>query len=164
MSCYISITCIYLCIVGVRVVARNDTQSFTIRHSACQILPPKDVSNRHFKQCQTYNTSLQAHLSRHTNRSASKDPTNSHSHTSFKHLDKESLTSRSRQLSTHHKSTNQRMKDIQAKVESLLERDSLTADLTLDGHCAETGMSHLSNLSVEDSFKRDFWEQQFKVF
>ena len=108
--------------IGTRIVATQDSPVFgtrTIRHSNCSILVPASQTSDRCMSCQKFRAALHSNLSKlNGSEESSEDRTNPHSHTSYRCLTKDELTSRLRQLSVLHVSTARQLRQLETKLEA----------------------------------------------
>ncbi len=136
-------------------MARQDDPTLgtpTIRHSNCTILIPSGRPSDRCKPCQTFRASLRSNLSKlnRSGDSSAEHRTDPHSHTPYRCLTKDELTSRLRQLSVLHSSAVRRLRQLEARLEVAID----TAGHTVDHHMHSdlVGIMEKQNSVVSKSY------------
>ncbi len=157
-----------LCYPQGNCVASLDTRSpehATIRHNNCQIIVSS--SSPRCPPCQKYRCSLRSQLSKLKKAEASAVArTDPRSHTNYKSLTKEELTTRLRQLSTLQASTARRLAYMKAKLSSVVKSHGHVVDDQTQADWTQIIEQHSPEIASHyppQSFPRVFWDQQLEA-
>ena len=159
-----------LIFIGTQTVAIHDTKSMqspTIRRTNCTVLLPKNGKTKRCIPCMSFRDSLRSQLSRLKQMEAQPDRlTNPHSHTPYKYLDREELSSRLRKVHELQVSSAQKVKQLTAKLQVTVEKMGHSVDKEMHSEILQIMDKHKSIIEdthSPESFQRIFWNQQLKA-